>query len=50
MARTRYHQDGRRKSRQEDPALSLLSELESHIGTLGRQPSTRTVDTYTAGK
>jgi len=48
MARSRC-QDGRRKSRQDDPALSLLSELESHAGISSRQPSARTVDTYATG-
>jgi len=48
MARSR--QDGRRKSRQDDPALNLLSELESHVGTSCRQPSGRTVDMYATGK
>jgi len=46
----RSHQDGRRKSRQDDPALNLLSELESHVGTSCRQSSGRTVDTYATGK
>ena len=49
MARSRQ-QDGRRKSRQDDPALNLLTELESHVGTSCRQPSGRPVDTSAAGK
>jgi len=49
MARSR-HQDGRRRSRQDDPALNLLTELESHVGTSCRQPSGRPADTYATGK
>jgi len=49
MTRSR-HQDGRRKSRQDDPALILLTELESRVGTSCRQPGGRPVDTYAAGK
>jgi len=49
MARSR-HQDGRRRSRQDDPALNLLTELESHVGTSGRQSSGRTLDTHATGK
>jgi len=49
IARSRL-QDGRRKSRQDDPALNLLTELESHLGTSNRQTSGRAVDTYAIGK